>query len=207
MSPYFQNPLALGADIVTHSATKYLNGHSDLVGGVAVTDDEAIAEKLAFFSNAVGGVQGNLDAFLCMRSLKTLALRMREHQRNAQAIAEYLEGHPKVESVLYPGLPSHPQHELAKTQASGFGGMVTFFIKGELEHARRFLENTRLFSLAESLGGVESLVEHPAIMTHASIPPDMREKLGISDTLIRLSVGVEDGEDLIKDLEVALAAA
>ena len=207
MSPYFQNPLALGADIVTHSATKYLNGHSDLVGGVAITDNEEIAEQLAFFSNAVGGVQGNLDAFLCMRSLKTLALRMREHQRNAMAIAEYLESHPKVESVLYPGLPSHPQHELAKTQASGFGGMVTFFIKGGLEQARLFLENTRLFSLAESLGGVESLVEHPAIMTHASIPPDMREKLGISDTLIRLSVGVEDGQDLLNDLETALAAA
>ena len=207
MSPYFQNPLLLGADIVTHSATKYLNGHSDLVGGVAITDNEELAEKLAFFSNAVGGVQGNLDAFLCMRSLKTLALRMREHGRNAMAIAEFLEAHPKVERVLYPGLPSHPQHELAQQQASGFGGMVTFFIKGELAQARAFLENTRLFALAESLGGVESLVEHPAIMTHASIPPDLRAKLGISDTLIRLSVGVEDLDDLLADLDRALDAA
>jgi cystathionine gamma-lyase len=207
MSPYFQNPIALGADIVTHSATKYLNGHSDLVGGVAVTDNEELAEQLAFFSNSVGGVQSNFDAFLCMRSLKTLALRMREHERNAFAVAEYLEAHPKVASVLYPGLPSHPQHELAKQQTSGFGGMVTFFIEGGLDNARAFLERTRVFALAESLGGVESLVEHPAIMTHASIPPELRAKLGITDTLIRLSVGVEETVDLLADLEQALDAA
>ena len=206
MSPYFQNPLALGADIVIHSATKYLNGHSDLVGGVAITDDEALAEQLAFFSNAVGGIQGNLDAFLCLRSLKTLALRMREHQSNAFAVARYLEAHPKVERVLYPGLASHPQHELAARQGSGFGGMVTFYIEGGLDEARRFLEHTRIFALAESLGGVESLVEHPAIMTHASIPAEQRARLGISDTLIRLSVGIETEADLLADLDRALAA-
>ena len=207
MSPYFQNPIALGADIVTHSATKYLNGHSDLVGGVAITDNEEIAEKLAFFSNAVGGVQSNFDAFLCMRSLKTLAIRMREHEQNAFAVARFLEDHEKVERVVYPGLPSHPQHELAKQQTSGFGGMVTFFIKGELANARAFLENTKVFALAESLGGVESLVEHPAIMTHASIPAELRAELGISDTLIRLSVGIESEADLLNDLATALAAA
>ena len=206
MSPYFQNPIALGADIVTHSATKYLNGHSDLVGGVAITDNEEIAEKLAFFSNAVGGIQSNFDAFLCMRSLKTLAIRMREHERNAFAVAHYLEAHAKVEQVVYPGLPSHPQHELAKQQTSGFGGMVTFFIKGDLSGARRFLENTKVFALAESLGGVESLVEHPAIMTHASIPAELRAQLGISDTLVRLSVGIESEEDLLADLATALDA-
>jgi len=207
MSPYFQNPIALGADIVTHSATKYLNGHSDLVGGVAITDNEEIAEKLAFFSNAVGGVQSNFDAFLCMRSLKTLAIRMREHEQNAFAVARFLEDHEKVERVVYPGLPSHPQHELAKQQTSGFGGMVTFFIKGELANSRAFLENTKVFALAESLGGVESLVEHPAIMTHASIPAELRAELGISDTLIRLSVGIESEADLLNDLATALAAA
>ncbi|MEM7220485.1 MAG: PLP-dependent aspartate aminotransferase family protein [Pseudomonadota bacterium] len=206
MSPYFQNPIKLGADIVVHSATKYLNGHSDLVGGVAVTDSDEIAEKLAFFSNAVGGIQANLDAFLCMRSLKTLAVRMREHEANAHAIAQWLETHPRVTRVLYPGLESHPQHELAKAQTSGFGGMVTFYIEGGLDDARRFLERTRLFSLAESLGGVESLVEHPAIMTHASIPAEQRAALGISDTLIRLSVGIESLDDLLADLEQALAA-
>ncbi len=207
MSPYFQNPIALGADIVTHSATKYLNGHSDLVGGVAVTDNEELAEKLSFFSNSVGGVQSNFDAFLCMRSLKTLALRMREHERNAFAVAEYLEAHSKVTRVLYPGLLSHPQHELAKQQTSGSSGMVTFFIEGGLDNARAFLERTQVFALAESLGGVESLVEHPAIMTHASIPLELRAELGITDTLIRLSVGVEETVDLLADLEQALDAA
>lgn len=207
MSPYFQRPLALGADVVVHSTTKYVNGHSDLVGGVAVTDDEGLAERLAFLSNSVGGVQSTFDAWLCMRSLKTLAVRMQAHERNAVAVARFLEGHPKVARTIYPGLPSHPQHGLAKRQMSGFGGMVSFRIEGGLAAATAFLERVRIFTLAESLGGVESLVEHPAIMTHASLPPAQREALGIDDGLIRLSVGIETEADLIADLEGALAAA
>lgn len=207
MSPYFQRPLALGADIVVHSTTKYVNGHSELVGGALITDDEALAEKLAFLSNAVGSVQSAFDAYLCLRSLKTLALRMQAHERNALAVAQFLQGHSKVEKVIYPGLPSHPQHALAARQMSGFGGMLTFCIRGGLSAATRLLERVELFALAESLGGVESLIEHPAIMTHASMPPERRASLGIGDGLIRLSVGIEAEADILADLEQALAAA
>jgi cystathionine gamma-lyase len=207
MSPYFQRPLELGADIVVHSATKYIGGHSDVVGGVVVTDRADIAEKMAFLSNSMGSTQAPFDSFLCLRSLKTLPLRMKAHQINAMAIAKFLENHPKVEKVIYPGLESHPQHALAKEQMHGFGGMITFHIKGGLESARKFLENVNVFSLAESLGGVESLVEHPAIMTHASVPVENRKALGIDDSLIRLSVGVEDLQDLINDLNAAFGKA
>ncbi len=203
MSPYFQRPLELGADIVVHSATKYIGGHSDVVGGVAVTSDAKIAEKLAFLSNSMGGVQGAFDSFLALRSLKTLPLRMKAHAENAMKIAKYLEKHPLVEKTVYPGLESHPQYALAKKQMSGFGGMITFFIKGGMESARTFLESVKVFALAESLGGVESLIEHPAIMTHASVPAEQRKILGIDDSLIRLSVGVEDCADLLADLEQA----
>ncbi|MEN0059154.1 MAG: cystathionine gamma-synthase [Bdellovibrio sp.] len=207
MSPYFQRPLELGADIVVHSATKYIGGHSDVVGGVAVTSRADIAEKLAFLSNSMGGVQGAFDSFMCLRSLKTLPLRMQAHQKNAMAIARFLESHSKVEKVIYPGLESHPQHALAQEQMHGFGGMITFYIKGGMESARHFLENVRVFALAESLGGVESLIEHPAIMTHASVPAENRKALGIDDSLIRLSVGVEDLEDLLADLKSAFEQA
>jgi len=207
MSPYFQRPLDLGADIVVHSATKYIGGHSDVVGGIAVTSRDDLAEKLAFLSNGIGATQSPFDSFMCLRSLKTLPLRMRAHQENAMAVARFLEGHPKVEKVIYPGLASHPQHALAKEQMHGFGGMITFYIKGGLESARRFLENVNVFSLAESLGGVESLIEHPAIMTHASVPPENRKALGIDDSLIRLSVGVEDINDLLNDLKSAFDKA
>lgn len=203
MSPFFQRPLELGADIVVHSATKYISGHSDVVGGVAVTSDEKIAEKMAFLSNSMGGIQGAFDSFLALRSLKTLPIRMKAHAENAMKIALYLETHPLVEKVVYPGLKSHPQHELAKKQMSGFGGMITFYIKGGLEASRKFLESVSLFALAESLGGVESLVEHPAIMTHASVPAEQRKKIGIDDSLIRLSVGIEDFDDLLADLKHA----
>lgn len=203
MSPYFQRPLALGADIVVHSATKYIGGHSDVVGGVAVTSRSDLAEKLAFLSNSMGGVGSAFDAFLCLRSLKTLPLRMKAHEKNAIAIADFLESHAKVEKVIYPGLRSHPQHTLAKEQMLGMGGMITFLIKGGLPAARTFLESVNIFALAESLGGVESLIEHPAIMTHASVPAEMRKSLGIDDSLIRLSVGVEDLEDLLQDLKQA----
>lgn len=205
MSPYLQNPLALGADLVLHSSTKFINGHSDIVGGVVVTDDETLAERLAFLSNAIGGIQSTFDAFLCMRSLKTLAVRMQAHERNARVLADYLDDHPKVQRVVYPGLASHPDHALAKKQMKGFGGMLSFTIEGGLSAARTFLENLQVFSLAESLGGVESLIEHPAIMTHASIPAEIRARLGIDDGLIRLSVGIETTEDLRRDLEQALA--
>lgn len=207
MSPYFQRPLELGADIVVHSATKYIGGHSDVVGGVAVTSNEEIAKKVAFLSNSMGGIQGPFDSFMCLRSLKTLPLRMKAHQENAMAIAQFLESHPKVERVLYPGLESHPQHALAKEQMHGYGGMITFYIKGGLESARKFLESVQVFALAESLGGVESLIEHPAIMTHASVPAENRKALGIDDSLIRLSVGVEDLKDLISDLKIAFDKA
>lgn len=204
MSPYFQRPLVLGADIVVHSVTKYIGGHSDIVGGAVVTNKQDYAEKLAFLSNSMGGIQGAFDAFMCLRSLKTLPVRMKAHAINAQAIAEFLESHPKVEKVLYPGLKSHPQHQLAKEQMLGMGGMITFFIKGGLTGARALLENVKIFALAESLGGVESLIEHPAIMTHASVPLENRKALGIDDSLIRLSVGIEDLEDLLSDLKQAL---
>ena len=204
-SPYVQRPLELGADIVMHSATKYLNGHSDMVGGVAVTGSASLAERIGFLQNAVGAISGAFDSFLALRGLKTLALRMRQSSESALQIAEWLEGHSNVGRVLYPGLPSHPQHALAKQQMTGgFSGIVTFFVKGGLPEAKRFLERLRIFTIAESLGGVESLVDHPGLMTHASIPPDMRKALGIDDSLIRLSVGIEDVGDLIDDLEQAL---
>ncbi len=203
MSPYFQRPLELGADIVVHSATKYIGGHSDMISGVAVVNDAAIAERLKFLSKSIGGIQGPFDSYLAIRSLKTLPLRMKAHAENAMKVAEFLEKHALVEKVLYPGLKSHPQHELAKQQMSGFGGMVTFFIKGGIDASRKFLESVQVFALAESLGGVESLVDHPAIMTHASVPADQRASLGIDDSLIRLSVGVEDIEDLLQDLKQA----
>lgn len=205
-SPLLQRPLALGADIVVHSATKYLNGHSDMVGGMAVVGDNAeLAEQLAFLQNSVGGVQGPFDSFLALRGLKTLPLRMRAHCDNALALAQWLETHPAVEKVIYPGLPSHPQHELAGRQMAGYGGIVSIVLKGGFDAAKRFCERTRLFTLAESLGGVESLVNHPAVMTHASVPVARRDQLGISDALVRLSVGVEDVGDLRHDLEQALA--
>ncbi|MGH8223569.1 MAG: cystathionine gamma-synthase [Woeseiaceae bacterium] len=202
-TPCLQRPLEFGCDIVMHSVTKFLNGHSDMVGGVAVTDNTELAERLAFLQNAIGSVAGPFDSFLALRGLKTLDVRMQRHCANARAVAEWLERHPRVERVLYPGLVSHPQHQLAASQMSDFGGIVTFFIKGGLAESRRFLERCRIFALAESLGGVESLVDHPAIMTHASVPPDKRAALGISDQLIRLSVGIEDAGDLIADLEHA----
>ncbi len=203
MSPAFQRPISLGADIVMHSATKFIGGHSDIVGGAAVTNRQDLADKLQFYSNSMGGVQATFDAFLCLRSLKTLPIRMKAHETNAFAVAEFLQKNKFVEKVLYPGLPSHPQHSLAKEQMLGMGGMITFFIKGGIDNARKFLENVRIFALAESLGGVESLVDHPAIMTHASVPAETRKALGIDDSLIRLSVGIEDLDDLIKDLENA----
>jgi len=207
MSPYFQKPLDLGADIVVHSVTKYLNGHSDVVMGVLATNNPDLFKQLKFFQNSIGAVPSPFDCYNAMRGMKTLPIRMREHAKNAQVVAEYLEKHPAVEKVTYPGLPSHPQHELAKKQMTGFGGMITFFLKGGLNESRAFLENLKLFALAESLGAVESLAEHPAIMTHASVPPDQRAKLGISDTMCRLSVGIEDIEDIMADLKHALAAA
>ncbi len=204
-SPYVQRPLESGFDVVMHSATKYLNGHSDMVGGiVAVGDNSELAERLAYLQNAVGAVAGPFDSFLALRGLKTLALRMQRHCENAAVVAEYLEDHLKVEAVYYPGLASHPQHDLAKRQMSRYGGMVTAVLEGGLPAAKRFLERVRIFALAESLGGVESLIEHPAIMTHASIPAETRAKLGIGDGLVRLSVGVEDADDLIADLAQAL---
>jgi cystathionine gamma-lyase len=204
-SPFVQRPLEQGIDIVMHSTTKYLNGHSDIVGGVAVTNNADLAARLRFLHNAVGGIAGPFDSFLALRGLKTLALRMERHCANALTIARWLEAHPKIARVLYPGLESHPQHTLARKQMSGFGGVVTATLKGNLTATRRFLERTRLFTLAESLGGVESLIEHPAIMTHASIPEDQRAILGISDSLVRLSVGIEDADDLIADLDQALS--
>ncbi len=205
-TPMLQRPLDLGADVVLHSVTKYLNGHSDMVGGALVVKDPALAEQIGFLQNSSGGVQGPFDAFLVMRGVKTLALRMKAHCENAGRIAEWLSGQGKIAKVIYPGLPEHPQHALAARQMSGFGGMVSFDLDGDLAAARRFLENTRLFALAESLGGVESLVNHPSIMTHATVPKAQRDALGVTDTLIRLSVGIEDVDDLIADLEAALAA-
>jgi cystathionine gamma-lyase len=206
-SPILQRPLELGAHLVMHSATKYLNGHSDIVGGmIVVGDDKELAEKMTFLQNAVGGVQGPFDSFLALRGLKTLHLRMKAHCENAQQLAEFLEKHPAVEKVLYPGLKSHVQHELAKKQMHGFGGMISVYLKGGLDAARKFMERTELFACAESLGGVESLVNHPAIMTHASIPAERRAALGVTDNLVRLSVGVEDCRDLVNDLHDVLEA-
>jgi len=205
-TPMLQRPITLGADIVVHSVTKYLNGHSDMVGGALVVNGEDLGEKIGFIQNSAGAVQGPFDAFLVMRGVKTLALRMKAHCENAGRIAEWLTGQNKVRKVIYPGLDGHPQKALAERQMSGFGGMVSFDLDGDLSAARRFLENTRLFALAESLGGVESLVNHPAIMTHATVPKETRDRLGVTDTLIRLSVGIEDIDDLVRDLETALAA-
>lgn len=206
-SPYIQNPLELGFDVVVHSATKYLNGHSDLIGGVVVCSQEKenLANELMYLQNAVGSIMNPFDSFLLLRSLKTLPVRMERHCSSAQTIASYLESHDSIEKVIYPGLTSHPQHEIAKKQMNGFGGMISVVLKGGLSSATSFLERTNIFSLAESLGGVESLIEHPAIMTHASIPAEIREEIGISDGLVRLSVGIESIEDLLEDIDNALA--
>jgi len=204
MSPYFQKPLIFGADIVVHSATKYLNGHSDVVLGVLVTNHQQLFEKLKFLQNAIGAVPAPFDCFLVLRGIKTLHLRMQAHEKNAIVVSQFLETHPKVVKVIYPGLKSHPQHELAKRQQSGFSGMITFYIKGGINESRKFLENLKLFVVAESLGCVESLAEHPAVMTHASVAPEVRAKLGISDNLVRLSIGVEEIEDILNDLKYAL---
>jgi cystathionine beta-lyase/cystathionine gamma-synthase len=204
-SPYVQRPLEHGFDLVVHSTTKYLNGHSDMVGGVAIVADNAeLSERLKFLQNAVGAIQGPFDSFLALRGLKTLALRMERHCTSGLKIAAWLERHPKVRRVFYPGLASHPQHALAKKQMHAFGGMISAELEGTLDDARRFLERCQLFALAESLGGVESLIEHPALMTHGSVPVEVRAALGISDTLVRLSVGIEDPDDLIADLDAAL---
>ncbi len=206
-TPCFQRPLAHGIDVVVHSTTKYLNGHSDVVGGAIVTNDGDLQARLAFLQNAVGGVPSPMDAFLVLRGLKTLPLRMERHARNALAVARFLEGHAQVERVVYPGLASHPQHALAQRQMSGFGGMLTFVIRGGLPAAIAFLRAVRIFACAESLGGVESLIEHPAIMTHASVPKETREQLGIADGLIRVSVGIESADDLVEDLARGFDAA
>ncbi|KAG2195866.1 hypothetical protein INT46_005547 [Mucor plumbeus] len=207
MSPYFQNPIALGADIVVHSVTKYINGHSDVVMGVAVTSHEEWYKKLGFMQNSLGAVPSAFDCFMARRGLMTLEIRMQRHAENAQAVAEYLETNEHIEEVIYPGLPSHPNHELAKKQQSGFGGMISFRVKGNLENVNKLLSNLEHITLAESLGGVESLVEVPAIMTHGSVSPEDRAILGITDTLVRVSIGIENKEDLIADLKQALAKA
>jgi len=204
MSPYFQRPLELGADIVIHSTTKYLNGHSDGVGGAVILNDAELATRLKFIQNAAGAILGPFDSWLVLRGVKTLAVRMERHNSNGLAVAHHLETHPKVEKVYYPGLPSHPQHELAKKQMTGSGGMLAFET-GSLENARTVLKSVRLCSLAESLGGVETLISHPATMTHAIVPPEERRRLGITDGLVRISVGIEDVEDIITDLDQALA--
>ncbi|KAJ3207718.1 hypothetical protein HDU67_007282 [Dinochytrium kinnereticum] len=205
MSPYFQNPLTLGADIVVHSVTKYINGHSDVVMGVAITSNDEVFDKLKFLQNSIGGIPSPFDCFMANRGLKTLHLRMKRHEENAIAVAKYLESSPHVSAVYYPGLPSHRQHELAVRQQKGFGGMVTFRIKANtLEASNKFLNSLRLFALAESLGGVESLAELPAVMTHASLTPEARKELGVDDGLIRLSVGIEESKDLVQDVQQAL---
>jgi cystathionine gamma-lyase len=204
MSPYFQNPLDLGADVVIHSLTKYINGHSDVVGGAMMTNNKSIYEALFYLQKSIGPSSSPFDSWLVLRGIKTLAIRMQRHEENAKKIAKFLSEHKKIEKVLYPGLKSHPQHNLAKKQMKGFGGMITFYLKGGLKESRRFLEKVQLFSLAESLGGVESLIEHPAIMTHASVPKKVRESIGLTDNLVRMSVGIEDADDLIQDLKDAL---
>ena len=204
-SPYLQNPIKLGADIVVHSCTKYLGGHSDVVGGATITDNKELYDNMKFHQNSVGGVPGPMDSWLVLRGIKTLAVRMKAHEENAHKVAEYLSKHDAVERVIYPGLKDHPHHELAKKQMRGFGGMVSFVIKGGLENANKVMSTFKLFALAESLGGVESLACHPVSMTHGAIPKEIREERGIVDGLIRLSVGIEDIEDLLEDLEVALA--
>lgn len=206
-TPIIQRPLELGFDIIIHSATKYLNGHSDIVGGIIVCDDSELAEQIAYLQNSIGGVQGPFDSFLALRGLKTLAIRMKQHSENAYQLAKWLEQHDMIEKVIYPGLKSHPQHELALKQMQDSGGMVTILVKGGYDNAIKCLESTHLFALAESLGGVESLIDHPASMTHGSIPKEIRESIGIYDNLIRLSVGIEDLEDLKADLDNALNLA
>jgi cystathionine gamma-lyase len=206
MSPYFQKPLDLGATVSYHSMSKYINGHSDVVAGAAMTNDKELYDKMLYYQNSIGPNQSPFDSWLVLRGVKTLGIRMERHEENAMEVAKFLEGHDLVEKVTYPGLTSHPQHEIAKSQMTGFGGMITFFIRGGIENSRKFLENVKLFVLAESLGGVESLVEHPAIMTHASIPKAEREKIGLTDNLIRLSVGIEEIDDLIEDLKKGFAA-
>lgn len=206
-TPYFQRPLEFGANVIVHSTTKYLSGHSDIIGGAVITSDEELYEQIKFVQNATGAVPGPFDCYLALRGIKTLALRMREHERNAQAVAEFLESHPQVQEVYYPGLKSHPQHELARRQMSGFGGMVSFVVKGGLPAARALVNGTKLFQLAESLGGVKSLLCHPSSMTHAPIPRDVQEHCGIVEGLVRLSVGIESAADLISDLEQALYLA
>jgi len=203
-SPYLQNPLSLGADIVCHSSTKYIGGHSDAIGGVLITNDADLHKRMKFIQLSEGAVPGIMECFLFLRSTKTLHVRMDRHCDNAMQVARHLENHPKVEKVIYPGLESHPQHAIAKKQMRAFGGMVTIYLKGGLAESRAMLEKVRIFALAESLGGVESLIEHPAIMTHASVPADQRQKLGIADNLVRLSVGIEDVQDLIADLDQAM---
>jgi len=204
-SPYFQRPLDLGADIVLHSTTKYINGHSDVIGGALVLNDKEVYETLKFHQNAAGGVPGPFDSWLTLRGIKTLAVRMRQHEENAHSVARFLQEHPRVEKVYYPGLPSHPDHNLAKRQMSGFGGMVSFQFKGVLADVDQVVRRFKVFTFAESLGGVESLVCHPASMTHGSIPQEIREARGLTDTLLRLSVGIEDIDDILADLEQALA--
>ncbi|MEO8955493.1 MAG: cystathionine gamma-synthase [Ktedonobacteraceae bacterium] len=204
-SPYFQQPLNLGADIVVHSTTKYINGHSDVIGGVIVTNNDDVYQSIKFYENAAGGVPAPFDSWLTLRGIKTLAVRMRQHEENARAIAHFLSEHPRVEKVYYPGLVTHPDHELAKRQMRGFGGMVSFQFKGTYADVDKVVRRFKVFALAESLGGVESLVCHPASMTHGSIPKDIRESRGLTDTLLRLSVGIEDIDDLLADLEQALA--
>jgi cystathionine beta-lyase/cystathionine gamma-synthase len=203
-TPFFQQPLQFGADIVLHSTTKYLNGHSDMIGGLLVTSRDELAERLGFIQNSSGAVPGPFDCWLALRGTKTLALRMRQHDANGRRIAEWLSTHPRIRKVYYPGLSTHPQHALARRQMQGFGGMISIEL-GDVKVARRFVERTRIFALAESLGGVESLIGHPASMTHASVPRELRDKMGLTDSLVRLSVGVEDVEDLIADLDQALA--
>ncbi|MCK5453868.1 MAG: PLP-dependent transferase, partial [Calditrichia bacterium] len=203
MSPYFQQPLQLGADIVMHSSTKYLNGHSDSLGGALILNDEELYEKIKFTQNSAGGVLSPFDSFLVLRGLKTLGVRMRQHASNANRIAEFLEKNSRVRKVIYPGLKSHPQYDLACRQMTGFGGMLSFELEGDLKTAKKFVESTRYFALAESLGGVESLIELPALMTHASVPEKERRQIGLSETLIRLSVGIEHVDDLLEDLEGA----
>jgi cystathionine gamma-lyase len=207
MSPYFQNPLALGADMVMHSMTKYINGHSDVVGGALMLNNNSLYQKLWTLQNSIGPSQSPFDSWLVLRGVKTLAIRMEAHQKNALKVAKWLESHKQVESVVYPGLKSHPQHRIAKKQMSGFGGMITFFLKGGVKESKRFLQKVEVFALAESLGGVESLIEHPAIMTHASVPKKVRKELGISDNLIRLSVGIEHIDDLLEGLSCGFKAA
>ena len=206
-SPYVQRPLENGFDIVVHSATKYLNGHSDMVGGVVVCSNQKHSEKIVYLQNAIGAIQGPFDAFLALRGLKTLSLRMDRHCSNAMQIALFLQNHEMIDKVYYPGLKEHPGHSIAKLQMNGFGGIVSCVIKGGINSSKRFLETCQIFQLAESLGGVESLIEHPGIMTHASVPENVRNELGIKDGLVRLSVGVEDIDDLISDLQRALSAA